>query len=143
MAKEVSRMKNVKWLSLVLALVLCLFALPAQAETVEIPTVYASISEDMPSNDELFNEYALRKLYGMEDVSFFGVAARESLPELMKELYDALKPEIEKIAAGNRSATTFTFTPEQLGAMGFTVGGSFTTNERVQCDLRRLLYGAG
>ena len=129
-------MKNVKWLSLVLALVLCLFALPAQAETVEIPTVYASISEDMPSNDELFNEYALRKLYGMEDVSFFGVAARESLPELMKELYDALKPEIEKIAAGNRSATTFTFTPEQLGAMGFTVGGSFTTNEEFNaiCD---------
>ncbi|MBQ7844895.1 MAG: hypothetical protein IJ392_01960 [Clostridia bacterium] len=129
-------MKNVKWLSLVLALVLCLFTLPAQAETVEIPTVYASISEDMPSNDELFNEYALRKLYGMEDVSFFGVAARESLPELMKELYDALKPEIEKIAAGNRSATTFTFTPEQLGAMGFTVGGSFTTNEEFNaiCD---------
>ncbi len=129
-------MKNVKWLSLVLALVLCLFALPAQAETVEIPTVYASISEDMPSNDELFNEYALRKLYGMEDVSFFGVAARERLPELMKELYDALKPEIEKIAAGNRSATTFTFTPEQLGAMGFTVGGSFTTNEEFNaiCD---------
>ncbi len=129
-------MKNVKWLSLVLALVLCLFALSAQAETVEIPTVYASISEDMPSNDELFNEYALRKLYGMEDVSFFGVAARERLPELMKELYDALKQEIEKIAAGNRSATTFTFTPEQLGAMGFTVGGSFTTNEEFNaiCD---------
>ena len=121
-------MKNVKWTSLLLALVLCLFALGAQAETIEIPTVYASITEDMPSNDELFNEYALRKLYGMEDVSFFGAAARERLPELMKKLYDAVKPEIEKIAAGERSATTFTFTPEQLGAMGFTVSGSFTTN---------------
>ena len=118
-----------KKLFAMLLLALLVFALPAQAETISIPGITASAPEDMPSNDELFTEFALRELYGMGDVSFFGISARAQLPELMQKLYDEVKPEIEKIAAGDRSSTEISFTVAELAAMGFTTSGSYTTDE--------------
>ncbi|MBP3453964.1 MAG: hypothetical protein J6M20_09675 [Clostridia bacterium] len=100
-------MKNMKWLSLVLALVLCLFALPAQAE-VQTVTIAFTPQVELPDNDELFAMYAEGQLYGYGGISFFGTRAGDALSGVPKQIYSGLKPMIEAVAAGTQTSTVFT-----------------------------------
>lgn len=98
-----------------LAMVLTLVSQPAHALTSGEPctftldvTVSNSVAADadLPENDELFALYAEGKLYGYE-MSTFGTAAREGLNPVEQSIYDALKAEIESVAA-NGGNTVFT-----------------------------------
>ena len=62
-------------------------------------------SADLPSNDELFSLYVDSKLYGRE-ISTFGTAARESLNDAERGIYDYLKEKIQYVAA-NGGSTEF------------------------------------
>ena len=70
-------------------------------------------AQELPENDELFAMYAEQKLYGY-DSAVFGTAAREYLNDAEKAIYDALKTQIETVAA-NGGSTAFVLT--DLGAL--------------------------
>lgn len=75
-----------------------------ETETVTAET--AVTAADLPSNDELFSLYVESKLYGNE-ISLLGTAARESLNDAEKGIYDFLKANIQTVAA-NGGSTAFT-----------------------------------
>lgn len=100
-----------------LAMVLTLVPQPVHAHTAGesgAPTLEVTVTnsvaadENLPENDELFALYAEGKLYGYE-LSTFGTAAREKLNPVEQSIYDALKAEIESVAA-NGGSTVFTLT---------------------------------
>ncbi len=108
-------MKNVKWLSLVLALVLCLFTLPAQAE-VQVETHTALPAIDLPDNDELFAGYVEKQLYAelYGGISTFGTGAYSAgsrLEGTAALIYEKLAAQVKNIAANGTGTadTIFTF----------------------------------
>ncbi len=76
----------------------------AVQEVSESTTVTETVSPevDLPANDELFAMYAEQKLYGNEWATY-GTAARANLNPVEQAFYDALKAEIEKVAASGGS----------------------------------------
>ena len=120
-------MKKTNWLSLMLALVMCLFLLPAdaQAKTItETVTISYTPSVDLPDSDEIFAAYVEREMYRpiYGDVSMFGSRAREQLNSNAQKLYDYLLPGLKEIAAGNRSSSEFTI--PDLSELGISLGYS-------------------
>jgi len=95
-----------------LAMVLTLVPQPAYAaasvtSTVEVTEAITPVpEEDLPENDALFALYAEGKLYSYE-MATFGTAAREKLNPVEQSIYDALKAQIESVAA-NGGSTAFT-----------------------------------
>ncbi|MBP1581399.1 MAG: hypothetical protein J6A26_03260, partial [Oscillospiraceae bacterium] len=83
-----------------------------------VPTV------ELPSNEELFEGYALKQFYG--DVSFFGTAAGEQLNNVEQAIYDYLKTQIEAVAKSGGS-TVFTVPDANLTVAGFV--NSWTASE--------------
>lgn len=83
------------------------FAQTPEENFEEVETAEVQIVPDMelPDDAELFAAFADRELYGYE-MATFGVAAREHLNEVEQEIYDALKAEIEAVAA-NGGSTAF------------------------------------
>lgn len=63
----------------------------------------------LPDNQELFQIFAEQQFYGYQ-MSTFGVAAREKLRPMEKEVYDLLRPKLEEVA--NEGGST-EFTIEQ------------------------------
>jgi len=120
-------MKKTNWLSLMLALVMCLFLLPAdaQAKTItETVTISYAPSVDLPDSDEIFAAYVEREMYRpiYGDVSMFGSRAREQLNSNAQKLYDYLLPGLKEIAAGKRSSSEFTI--PDLSTLGINLGYS-------------------
>ena len=76
-----------------------------QKTVAETISVQADPEVDLPENEELFAGFVERELYGYE-MATFGTLARENLSAKEKVIYDALKPEIEKIAK-NGGSTVF------------------------------------
>ena len=80
------------------------FALGTRFDT---DVIEAAPDADLPGNDDLFAMYVEQTLYGIEWATF-GTAARENLNTAEQAIYDAMKAEIEKVAAGGGS-TEFVF----------------------------------
>ena len=80
-----------------------------EEQVTETRTVTLQIVPDaeIADGDELFDAYVQRELYGYE-MATFGVAARETLSQSGKILYDALKPKIQAVAQAG-GETNFTF----------------------------------
>ena len=84
---------------------------PAMQETVPGETEEAATVEvltwvpdrELPSDEELFAAYAQRELYGY-DIATWGTAARETLDDDHKLIYDALAPDLRRIASGERGS---------------------------------------
>lgn len=77
---------------------------PEEAEITVICTCIPDIS-DFPDNDELFAGYVERAFYDESGISFFGEANGNRLTGAEKSIYDQLKPELAKIARGERTST--------------------------------------
>lgn len=73
----------------------------------QLHTETAAPQTDLPGNDELFAMYVEQVLYDREWVTF-GTAARENLNAAEQAIYDAMKAEIEAVAA-NGGSTEFIF----------------------------------
>ena len=106
-----------KLLSILLIICMVLQYIPAAVfavttdDLVEDETVYTEIvvdDADLPDNDELFAMYVEQELYDSQWTTF-GTAARENLNAAEQGIYDALKAEIENVAA-NGGSTTFILT---------------------------------
>ena len=124
---------------------------------------FDSIDEDSMDNDALFEGYIRKTLPGLQTVNGLEIvsnaspyAGRASLvrQELTGSvvLYDALRPLIEDVAAGQRTSTEFTFdaaamgtedhwwTADELGLFSFetgNIGGALMAKEGI--DLRAVI----
>ena len=56
---------------------------------------------DLPSEEELFAGYVEKTYYG--ESATYGITAGSRLTGVTKEVYDSMRPQIEEIAAGERS----------------------------------------
>ena len=89
----------------------------------DVQAEYAQVvipDAELPENGELYDAYLQRLFYG-SNIAFFGISARERLTELEQKFYDYLKPEIEKIAAGERTSTRIEIRKDVLAQWGMTV----------------------
>ena len=69
-------------------------------------------SLDLPDNDELFEGYVNQTFYGNISLyAYQGSGYRSLSTAAEKEIYDLLKPELTKIANGQRESTEITVTP--------------------------------
>ena len=100
-----------KLFALLLGLIMCLGASSALAEEIVVPTLRAvpSDADMLPGNDELYEAYLYREVCDPAHggISFFSRLARGQLGDPEGHVYDALKPLIEKVAAGERTDTQF------------------------------------
>ena len=79
-----------------------------EAPVTVMETLVTAEEENWPSNEELFAVYAEGVLYGNRP-AVFGTSAYDRLTEEdinVKLAYEALKPELEKIARGERESTS-------------------------------------
>ncbi len=111
-------MKN-RLLCLLFTLALCCVlpasALAAEEESTAGGTVSLAAEElGLPENEELFEGYLTQLFYPETAVSTFGTSGRARLNAAGKAYYDALKPELKKIAAGERTSTSITIDPRTL-----------------------------
>lgn len=118
-------MKHIRFLSLVITMVLCLFAVPASADelTVTITSTVDAEALGLPSNDELFAYYVDQKLYGYEWATYS--AAKDQLTPAQQNLYAYLETQIVAIASGTTASTSFLLEANTLRDWGFTVDGEF------------------
>ncbi len=81
--------------------------LPIMAEAPkESIVVFNDVGEELPDNDILLEGYLEKQIYERAGASFFGISAGDYLDdEFEKACYDAVKPEIIKIAGGERTNT--------------------------------------
>lgn len=81
---------------------------PEETVTVQVGNVVPSVS-GLPSDEELFAGYATGVLYG-NDAAVLGTAAYDALADGSNEkiAYEALKPILQEIAAGERSSAIIT-----------------------------------
>lgn len=122
---------------IILMIILCLgqfssavFAVGGIAETdgeflgeAEAEQIIETDEESAVDNDALFDEYLNSIFYGDRHVRAFGSAAREYLDSAAsKEVYDALKAQVQQVADGQRASTEFfldnisyTWTAAELG----------------------------
>ncbi|MBQ4579891.1 MAG: hypothetical protein IJA83_04460 [Clostridia bacterium] len=122
-------MKHPRLLSLLIALVLCLFVGAAGAEVTSTTTTYTVDAEalGLPSNDELFAYYVEQKLYGYEWATFN--RAVDQLSERQQKLYAHLEAALEKIATGQTASTVVVVDAATLSACGYSATGSISTQE--------------
>ena len=126
MKKEVRPMKKrisvlmVKMM-MVLTLLVCIgFGGAALAETAEIeiqmdpPEAEQIIIEESMDSDEAAEGYIQQKMTGISRRVLLGDYTGSKLTGMDAWLYNALKSQIQAVAAGTRSDTIFTFTPEQI-----------------------------
>lgn len=93
------------------------------------------ISEvELPESEELFAGYVDKMFYG--GFSFFGTSAREHLPsDATKAMYDELKAEILKVAAGELASTVFTHNNGSGITFTYTNTTSTAAAEAFRADL--------
>ena len=77
------------------------------AEEADIPYGEDEPFQKLPDSEELESMYIDQLFYG-EGVSFYKDYGRTALDGVRLEIYEALRTEIEKIAAGENTATLFT-----------------------------------
>lgn len=104
-----------------------------QIETVSTGTYVPTVST--ADSDELLEGWMYQQFYG--GVSLYGVAARAQLNDCGKVLYDGLKAEIEKIAAGSRVSTKIT---ADVSAAGGSSWDDFQINEVMDALLHDCPY---
>ena len=105
-------MKIARYLSLLIAMLLCLAFVPASAETMHVAT--SNVLPDMLvgiDDDELFVGFAEQKFYGYERMTF-GLA-RENLDAKQKAIFDALKTVSTQVANGEKKTTSFNLDTKQ------------------------------
>lgn len=96
---------------------------------------------DLPDNEELFAGYVEQQFYGNGGISLYGLSARRGLNEQGKNLYDFLKKEIERVAAGNTASTVFTANSATLESWNAdTITGSFLEQFETEKVLDALLH---
>ena len=86
---------------------------------VELPTETVELESEFSEewdNDELFEGYAWKQLYGDEGIATYGTVARSHLSEEEKAAYDILKEKITDLAC-NGGTTRFGF------GSGLIIGG--------------------
>ena len=129
-------MRKLKLAAAAAAAVLCIscFAAVAAAEESEMSITAESVlvtdNIDLPDSEVLFEGYVEKTFYGDYGDSVFSTTARNNLSEANAKIYDALKPEIAKIANGESASAKIsisdsllpkaTFIPEELGVTSFT-----------------------
>lgn len=143
-------MRKLKLAAAAAAAVLCIscFAAVAAAEENEMSITAESVlvtdNIDLPDSDELFEGYVEKTFYGDYGASVFSTTARNNLSEANAKIYDALKPEIAKIANGESTSAIIsisdsllpkaTFTPEELGVTSFTESTINTAKANINAE---------
>ena len=113
-------MRYIRLMTLLLALLLCASMPCAMADPAGEAFSASSVSELPASNDELFDGYFERAIYGMEDVSVFGTSARNSLTPRQQKLYDYYKVNLQRVANGATANAYFSIQGTQtLVNMGY------------------------
>lgn len=107
-----------------------------QTETVELDP---ELLEDLPDNEDLFDEYVWEILYGESEIATFGTTAYDRLGEKEKIVYDVLKPQIQSVAAGNTTSTVFTVKLSDFGIEN----NSFTKDDLGVESIYQLKDGSG
>lgn len=74
--------------------------------------ISADVLEDLPDNDELLNMYLENMFFG-GGIALYKDYGLSSLTGTAREIYDALRSEIEKIAADTLTSSVFSYTPKQ------------------------------
>lgn len=107
-------MRKLKFLTAAAAAVFCItgFTAAVAAEETEMSITAESVlvtdNIDLPDSDELFEGYVEKTFYGDYGASVYSTTARDNLSEADAKIYDALKPEIAKIANGERDSAVIT-----------------------------------
>lgn len=102
--------------------------IPEDGETilVELPAYVPDM--EIPENEELYAAYIDRLFYGGS--SYALESGRTQLNPLGKQLYDYLKENFQRIAAGKSASTVFSITADQFAAWGATLKfASSTANQ--------------
>lgn len=106
-----------------------------ETEAEEVPATISSqwVTADFDlTNEELFRGYAEGILFGTIP-AVYGNQAAAKLDETTRMAYNALKPELEKIASGDRTSAVISL-GDQLGTLNFSDGSSGTYNADVSVD---------
>lgn len=143
-------MRKLKLLTVAAVAALCITGLTSavSAEETEMSTIAESVfvtdNIDLPDSEELFEGYVEKTFYGDYGASAFSTTARNNLSEANAKIYDALKPEIAKIANGESTSATIsisdsllpkaTFTPEELGVTSFTESTINTAKANINAE---------
>ena len=96
---------------------------------VEFPTETIELESEFSEewdNDELFEGYAWKQLYGDEGIATYGTVARSHLSEEEKAAYDKLKELITDVAHKG-GCTRFDFKPGELVIGGYTTEADSST----------------
>lgn len=109
----------------------CAGGMSAQAaedpEAVAAQTIVPDM--DMPESRELYEGYLERLFYGGNSVSLLGEGARGQLNSLAQPLYDFLKEDLLRVAAGETESTFFTVNADQITAWGGTTAYEVSSAE--------------
>ncbi|MGN0578699.1 MAG: hypothetical protein ACI4J4_08765 [Ruminiclostridium sp.] len=143
-------MRKLKFTAAAAVAVLCIsgFTASAAAEETEMSITAESVlvtdNIDLPDSDELFEGYVEKTFYGDYGASVYSTTARDNLSEADAKIYDALKPEIKKIANGEISSAKIsvadsllpkaTFTPGELGVTSFTESTINTAKANINAE---------
>ncbi len=143
-------MRKLKFTAAAAVAVLCIsgFTAAAAAEETEMSITAESIlvtdNIDLPDSDELFEGYVEKTFYGDYGASVYSTTARDNLSEADAKIYDALKPEIAKIANGESESAKIsidnsllpkaTFTPDELGVTSFTESTINTAKANINAE---------
>lgn len=135
----------IRFFALILALVL-IFPLAAYAaqteegEQIITDTQIIIPDSDLPDSEVLYGGYLEQIFYDYGGVSFYSRLARDQLNTLGQKLYDTLKAEIQKIAAGERESTVVTLTSTQFAEWGAQMM-FYSENQHEACDLFMNQFG--
>lgn len=100
-------------------------ALPASAAELntaqaEVTGVISPDTATVPDNSTLCDAYLQNLFYGGAGAAPIGILARDELTTQGQHLYDFLKENIQKVAAGESSSASFTVDYDQIVAWGST-----------------------
>lgn len=81
---------------------------PEEAENeLQTGTLEESMTEELPSNEDLFAGYVEQAMYGEDGIALYANYGEQSLTGIDRAVYRCLKRRVQEVAAGNRASTIF------------------------------------
>lgn len=81
--------------------------LPTEEPELQTGTLDESLTEELPSNEDLFSCYVEQAMYGDDGIALYANYGEQSLTGIDRAVYRCLKRRVQEVAAGNRASTIF------------------------------------
>ena len=81
-------------------------------------TLEESMTEELPSNEDLFAGYVEQAMYGEDGIALYANYGEQSLSGIDRAVYRCLKRRVQEVAAGNRASTKFEISYTELEQEG-------------------------